>query len=103
MMPRIAAERITCGNHRDPLPALYKSLQSDKLSATLAFGRFMGSPRQRFPIFLPLAIFLFDVLATVLVLSRDAHAAALSRYSSLILLPGSYFYQAARLLPSMLE
>ena len=83
--------------------ALYKSLQSDKLSATLAFGRFMGSPRQRFPIFLPLAIFLFDVLATVLVLSRDAHAAALSRYSSLILLPGSYFYQAARLLPSMLE
>jgi len=71
--------------------ALYKSLQSDKLRATWGFWPFTGSSRQRLPIFSPLAIFFFDVLATVLVLSRDAQAAALSRYSGLILLPVSLF------------
>src|SRR6516225_6375124 len=51
----------------------------------------MGCSRQRLPIFLPLAIFLFDMLATVGVLSQEANSASLSRHSDLILLPGSLF------------
>jgi Flp pilus assembly pilin Flp len=44
------------------------------------------------PIFLPLAVFLFDVLASCLVLGQQAHAAAsLSRPYSRILIPGSWF------------
>jgi hypothetical protein len=44
---------------------------------------------RRLPIFLPLAISLFDVLANVVVLSQEAHSASLPRHSGLILLPGS--------------
>lgn len=51
----------------------------------------MGCSRRRLPVFLPLAIFLFDVLATVVVLSQEAHSASLPRHSVLILLPGSLF------------
>jgi hypothetical protein len=51
----------------------------------------MGCSRRRFPIFLPLAIFLFDVLATLVLLSQEAHSASLPRHSGLVLLPGSLF------------
>jgi Flp pilus assembly pilin Flp len=51
----------------------------------------MKRSRTGLPIILPLAIFLFDVLATVVVLSYGAHSASFSRDYDLILLPGSLF------------
>jgi Flp pilus assembly pilin Flp len=51
----------------------------------------MKRSRTGLPIFLPLAIFLFDVLATVVVFSYGAHSASISRNYGLILLPGSLF------------
>ena len=51
----------------------------------------MGCSRRSLPVFLLLEIFLFDVLATVLVLGQEAYSASLARHSGLILLPGSLF------------
>jgi Flp pilus assembly pilin Flp len=51
----------------------------------------MKRSRTGLPIFLPLAIFLFDVLATVVVFSYGAHSASISRNYGLIRLPGSLF------------